>query len=36
MRGHEMLEKALKKKHLDPRELLKEEKLTDIAKRLGY
>jgi GTP pyrophosphokinase len=36
MRGHEMLEKDLKKKHLDPRELLKEEKLTDIAKRFGY
>ena len=36
MRGHEYLEKELKKKHLDPREMLKEDKLTDIAKRFGY
>lgn len=36
MRGHELLEKDLKKKHLDPRELLKEDKLMDIARRFGY
>lgn len=36
MRGHELLEKELKKKHLDPKEMLKEDKLTDIAKRFGY
>ncbi|MGI6435332.1 MAG: RelA/SpoT family protein [Syntrophomonadaceae bacterium] len=36
MRGHELLEKDLKKKHLDPRELLKEDKLIDIARRFGY
>lgn len=36
MHGHELLEKDLKKKHLDPRELLKEDKLMDIARRFGY
>lgn len=36
VKGHDLLERELKKKHLDARELLKEDKLVDIAKRFGY
>jgi len=36
LKGRDILEKELKKKHLDPRELLKEEKLTEVVKRFSF
>lgn len=36
IKGHDILEKELKKKHLNPKELLKKEKLIEVARRLGY
>ena len=36
IRGHDLLEKELKKKHFNPKELLKEDKLGEVAKKFGY
>lgn len=36
IKGHDMLEKELKKNHLSPREMLKKEKMAEVARRLGY
>ncbi|HPF43322.1 MAG TPA: bifunctional (p)ppGpp synthetase/guanosine-3',5'-bis(diphosphate) 3'-pyrophosphohydrolase [Syntrophomonadaceae bacterium] len=36
IKGHDILEKELKKNHLIPKELLKNDKLVEVAKRLGY
>ncbi|HNX28441.1 MAG TPA: bifunctional (p)ppGpp synthetase/guanosine-3',5'-bis(diphosphate) 3'-pyrophosphohydrolase [Syntrophomonadaceae bacterium] len=36
IKGHDILEKELKKMHLIPKEFLKNEKLTEVARRLGY
>ena len=35
MKGHEMLESELKKRHLDPKELLKEAKLIEVLERFS-
>jgi len=35
IRGHDILEGELKKKHLNPKELLKEEKLLEVVKRFS-
>ena len=36
IRGRDLLEKELKKKHFNPKELLKEDKLGEVAKKFGY
>ncbi|NLF46044.1 MAG: bifunctional (p)ppGpp synthetase/guanosine-3',5'-bis(diphosphate) 3'-pyrophosphohydrolase [Syntrophomonadaceae bacterium] len=36
IKGHDMLEKEMKKNHLSPREMLKKEKMAEVARRLGY
>lgn len=36
IKGHDILEKELKKMHLIPKEFLKNDKLTEVARRLGY
>lgn len=36
IKGHDMLEKELKKNHLSPKELLKKDKMVEVAKRFGY
>ncbi len=36
IKGHDVLEKELKKNHLSPKELLKNDKLIVVARRLGY
>lgn len=36
IKGHELLEKELKKKHLNPKEFLKEDQLQEVAKRFGF
>lgn len=35
IKGYDMLERELKKKHLNPKELMKEEMLTDVIKKFG-
>lgn len=35
LKGHDLLEQEMKKRHLVPKELLKESKLVDIIKRFG-
>ncbi|MEN6349536.1 MAG: bifunctional (p)ppGpp synthetase/guanosine-3',5'-bis(diphosphate) 3'-pyrophosphohydrolase [Syntrophomonas sp.] len=36
IKGHDILEKELKKRHFSPKELLKEDKLQEIIKRFGF
>ncbi|MDD3879787.1 MAG: bifunctional (p)ppGpp synthetase/guanosine-3',5'-bis(diphosphate) 3'-pyrophosphohydrolase, partial [Syntrophomonas sp.] len=36
IRGQDLLEKELKKQHLNPKELLKEDKLLEVVKRLSF
>lgn len=36
IKGHDILEKELKKRHLNPKELLKEDKLIEVAKKFNY
>ncbi|MDD3269956.1 MAG: bifunctional (p)ppGpp synthetase/guanosine-3',5'-bis(diphosphate) 3'-pyrophosphohydrolase, partial [Syntrophomonadaceae bacterium] len=36
IKGHEILEKELKKRHFNPKELLKEDKLLQTVKRFGF
>ncbi len=36
IRGHDLLEKELKKQHLNPKELLKEDKLVEVVKKMGF
>lgn len=36
IKGRDLLEKELRKKHFNPKEFLKEDKLTDVAKRFGF
>ncbi|MGI5911631.1 MAG: RelA/SpoT family protein [Syntrophomonadaceae bacterium] len=36
IKGHDLLEKELKKKHLSPKEFLKEERLQELAKRFSF
>lgn len=35
IKGHDLLERELKKKHLNPKELLKEDKLQEVIKKIG-
>jgi guanosine-3',5'-bis(diphosphate) 3'-pyrophosphohydrolase len=36
LKGHDMLEQEMKKRHLSPKELLKEEKLMEVSKRFSF
>lgn len=36
IRGHDLLEKELKKQHFNPKELLKEDKLQEVTRKFGY
>ncbi|MEN6460078.1 MAG: bifunctional (p)ppGpp synthetase/guanosine-3',5'-bis(diphosphate) 3'-pyrophosphohydrolase [Syntrophomonas sp.] len=36
IKGHDLLEMDLKKRHLNPRELMKEDKLLEIGNRFGF
>jgi len=36
IKGHDLLEKELRKKHFSIKEFLREDKLLEVAKRLGY
>jgi len=36
IKGHDILERELKKKHLSPRELLKGDRLNEVVKKLNY
>ncbi len=36
IKGHDMLEEGLKKRHLNPKELLKEDKLLEVVKRFSF
>lgn len=36
IRGHDLLEKELKRQHFNHKELLKEEKLTEVARKFGF
>lgn len=36
IKGRDILEKELKKKHLDPKELMKEAKLAEVAKKFNF
>lgn len=36
LKGHDLLEKELRKKHFNTKEFLKEDKMTDVAKKFGY
>jgi GTP pyrophosphokinase len=36
IKGHDLLEMELKKRHLNPRDLMKEDKLSEIGNRFGF
>ncbi|NLT20828.1 MAG: bifunctional (p)ppGpp synthetase/guanosine-3',5'-bis(diphosphate) 3'-pyrophosphohydrolase [Syntrophomonadaceae bacterium] len=36
IRGRDLLEKELKKKHFNPKEMLKEDKLQEVSRKFGY
>lgn len=36
LKGHDIMEKELKKRHLDPREFLKEDRLKEMVKRFSF